>query len=97
MQQQHGKNAGHSSAIIAAAASGELLVTKDVKSMRLWRIRDGTLLRVVGACPGNRVAFSPTGGNIITGTLGSTNMKVWGPAGASAVGVGNTKITTGKA
>mmetsp|Transcript_13838 Transcript_13838/g.24098 ORF Transcript_13838/g.24098 Transcript_13838/m.24098 type:complete len:149 (-) Transcript_13838:19-465(-) len=97
LTQLHGKTAGHSGRIIDIAASGELLATKDEKSMRLWRARDGTLLRVVTACPGTRVVFSPTGNNIVTGTAGTKKVKIWGPAGNSAVGCGNTKITAGKA
>ena len=80
-----------------AAVSGELLATKDEKSMRLWRSRDGTLLRVVTAGPGSRVAFSPTGNNIVTGFAGGKKVKIWGPAGNSAVGCGNSKITAGTA
>jgi hypothetical protein len=96
LREQHGKKAGHAGKIIAAAYSGELLATKDEKSMRLWRARDGTLLRVVSACTGNAVAFGPSGQNIVTGTVGG-RYKVWGAAGESAVGCGNTKITAGKA
>mmetsp|Transcript_18753 Transcript_18753/g.30093 ORF Transcript_18753/g.30093 Transcript_18753/m.30093 type:complete len:148 (+) Transcript_18753:80-523(+) len=97
LTERHGKSAGHSQPIIDAAVSGELLATKDAKSMRLWRARDGALLRVVSACPGKGVAFSPTGNNIVTGTCGTAQIKVWGPAGNSAVGCGNTKITVGRA
>ena len=100
LKAQHGKQAGHSSPIIDAATSGELLATKDTKCMRLWRIRGGVLLRVVSACPGNRVAFSPSGQNIVTGTTDSKIkpcVKIWGPAGGSAVGCGKVKITASKA
>jgi hypothetical protein len=93
----YGRNAGHTGPIIDIAYSGELLATKDEASLRLWRKRDCTLLRVVTACAGDSVAFSPSGGNIVTGTPGSRNIKVWGPAGGSAVGCGNSKITAGKA
>merc|ERR1712194_551561 len=55
-----------------------------------------TLLRVVTACPGARVAFGPTGQHIVTGG-GGFPWKVWGAAGGSAVGAGKTKITAGKA
>merc|ERR1711959_302294 len=96
LREQHGRTAGHAGKIIAAAYSGELLATKDEKCMRLWRARDGTLLRVVSACVGNAVAFAPNGQNIVTGTVGG-DIKIWGPAGGSAVGCGNTKITAGKA
>ena len=91
----HGRKAGHSGAIVDAALSGQLLATKDKTSMRLWRARDRTLLRVISACTGRSVAFSPSGQNIITGTVGS-KLKVWGPAGGSALGSGKTKITAGK-
>ena len=37
LQQRHGRTAGHSGPIVDAALSGELLATKDAKSMRLWR------------------------------------------------------------
>ena len=91
------QNAGHAGPIIDASFSGELLATKDEKCLRLWRARDGTLLRVVSACPGTRVAFSPCGSNIVTGTVKTGKIKIWGPAGGSAVGCGKTKITAGKA
>ena len=64
--------------------------------MRLWRARDGTLLRVVGACSGKGIAFSPNGQNIVTGTVETGKIKIWGPAGGSAVGAGKAKITAGK-
>lgn len=95
VQEIHGKKVGHSGKVIDAAFSGQLLATKDKSSMRLWRARDGNLLRVVTACTGKSVAFSPTGQNIVTGTVGS-KIKIWGPAGGSAVGCGNAKITAGK-
>ena len=96
LQGQHGKMLGHAGKITDAAYSGELLATKDAKSMRLWRASSGTLLRVIGACPGTAVAFSPTGQNIVTGSVELQKIKIWGPAGGSAVGAGKTKITTGK-
>ena len=65
--------------------------------MRLWRARDGTLLRHIGGCAGNGVAFSATGQNIVTGNAETMKIKIWGPAGGSAVGAGKTKITAGKA
>ena len=96
LKETHGKTAGHAKNIIDAAFSGELLATKDDKSMRLWRARDCNLLRVIGGCTGKAVAFSPTGNNIVTGTVETQKIKIWGPAGGSAVGAGNTKITAGK-
>ena len=96
LRELHGRKAGHAGKIIDAAFSGELLLTKDETSMRMWRARGGTLLRVVSACPGDGVAFSPSGNNIVTGSLGG-RIKIWGPAGQSAVGCGNTKITASKA
>ena len=97
LKETHGKNGGHANKIIDASFSGELLVTKDDKSMRLWRARDCNLLRVIGGCLGNRVVFSPTGNNIVTGTVEPLKIKIWGPAGGSAVGAGNAKITASKA
>ena len=97
LRESKGKNLGHAGPIVDAAFSGELLATKDKASLRLWRARGGTLLRVVGGCPGNGVAFSPTGQNIVTGTGTAAKVKIWGPAGGSAVGCGNAKITAGKA
>ena len=64
--------------------------------MRLWRERDGTLLRVMSAVVGTNIRFSPSGQNIITGFPGTEKIKIWGPAGGSAVGCGKTKITAGK-
>ena len=91
------ENLGHNNPILTSAHSGELLVTKDEKSMRLWRSKDGTLLRVVSGCVGNAVAFSPTGQKIVTGYIGKIEkLKLWGPAGGSAVGCGKAKITTAK-
>ena len=97
VQGHHGsKSLGHSGPVVDAAFSGELLATKDRSSMRLWRARDGALLRVVSACHGDAIAFSPTGSNIVTGSAKASQVKVWGPAGGSAVGCGNAKITAGK-
>jgi hypothetical protein len=62
------KNVGHSSIVVDDVFTGELLATKDKKSMRLGWARDETLLRVLGGCSGDAVAFSPTGQNIVTGT-----------------------------
>ena len=56
LRQKHGENVGHAGPVVDAAFSGELLATKDRRSMRLWRARGGTLLRVVSACPGAGVA-----------------------------------------
>jgi len=97
LRQRHGKTVGHAGKIVDAAFSGELLATKDAKCMRLWRARDGTLLRVVSACPGDGVAFAPNGQNIATGSVKLSRVQIWGPAGGSAVGCGKTKITHGKA
>ena len=96
LRDRHGKNAGHSGPIVDAAMSGELLATKDEKCMRLWRARDGTLLRVVSACAGSGVAFSPCGHYIVTGNAKTKKIKVWGAAGGSAFTAGKSKITTGK-
>ena len=59
--------------------------------------RDGSLLRVLSGCGGDSVAFSPSGHNIVTGTLKTGRIKIWGAAGGSAVGCGKRKITNGKA
>lgn len=95
----HGRSVGHSQPIVDVALSGEILITKDPKSMRLWRARDGTLLRVV-SCSGNRVAFSASGQNIVSGLVNRDGnvsaFKLWGPGGQSAVGCGKTRITVGK-
>ena len=65
--------------------------------MRLWRSKDGTLLRVVSGCVGDGVAFSPTGQKIVTGYINEmAKLKLWVPASGSAVGCGKTKITAGK-
>ena len=58
---------------------------------------EGTLLRVVTACPGEGVAFSPAGHNLVTGTAKTGKVKLWGPSGGSAVGCGKAKIPAGKA
>jgi len=98
LRKKHGKKAGHSGLILDAAYSGELLVTKDAKSLRMWRARGFTLLRVLGGIPGPNVAFAPNGTNIATGNVKTgKGIKLWGPAGQSAVGINNTKITNGKA
>jgi hypothetical protein len=80
LQQMHGKKVSRCSGpFVDAAFNGELLVTKDRSFVRLWRARDGNLLLLVPACPGAGVAFSPTGGNIVTGTANTSKIKVWGP------------------
>ena len=91
------KSLGHNNLILSFAYSRKVLVTKDEKSMRLWRAKDGTLLRVISVCPGDTVSFSPRGQKIVTGYINKkSQMKFWGPAGASAVGCGKTKIKAGK-
>ena len=136
LQHCHGKTVGHAGQILDAAFSGDLLVTKDATSLRLWRARcavgdqrycgfflsiclasvcvksiqddalltcvacfrrDGSLLRVLSGCAGDSVAFSSSGHNIVTGTLKTGRIKIWGAAGGSAVGCGKRKITNGKA
>ena len=92
------ENVGHHNPILSYSHSEELLVTKDEKSMRLWRVKDGTLLRVVAGCPGDGVSFSPSGQKIVTGYIDKkSKLKLWGLAGQSAVGCGKIKITAGKA
>lgn len=105
LREARGKQAGHAKPITDVATSGELIVTKDPRSMRLWRAsRDFPLLRVV-TCSGRHVAFSPTGQFIVTGTRGAAavgedgscvpagGLKIWGPAG----GWSKARITTGVA
>ena len=113
LRDRHGNRCGHSKPITDVAFSGDLLVSKDDGSMRMWRSGgDYALLRVV-ACRGKHVAFHRTGQFIVTGTRNEASgdgeddgcaskarplckgLKVWGPAGGSAVGAGNAKITTG--
>jgi len=96
LRERHGKTAGHAGPIIDAAFSGDLMATKDEKCMRLWRARDATLLRVVSACTGSGVAFSPCGHYIVTGNAKTKKIKVWGAAGGSAFSAGKAKITAGK-
>ena len=96
LRDKHGKTAGHAGPIIDSSFSGELLATKDEKCMRLWRARDGTLLRVISACPGTGVAFSPCGHFIATGSAKTGKAKVWGAAGGSAFSAGKPKITIGR-
>lgn len=116
---------GHAKLITHIAYSGDMIVSKDTGSMRLWRAGgDFCLLRVV-SCPGPHVAFHHTGQFIVTGARTATaaavtetpieNMqededaatasaepkvssvlKIWGPAGGSAVGAGKTEITMNK-
>ena len=64
----HGKKAGHAKPITDVAFSGEILVSKDASSMRLWRASgDYTLLRVVAA-GGKHVAIHRSGQFIVSGT-----------------------------
>ena len=68
----HGSSAGHSKSITDFLFSGEIIVTKDPASMRLWRARgDYALLRVV-SCGGPHVAIHPSGQFIVTGTRGES-------------------------
>merc|ERR1712167_117461 len=63
----HGKKAGHANTITDVAYSGDIIVTKDTASMRLWRARgDYALLRVVTA-KGKHVAIHQNGQFIVTG------------------------------
>lgn len=65
----HGRCAGHAKPITDVAHSGDLLVSKDPTSMRLWRAQgDFALLRVIGGCKGKHVAIHHTGQFIVTGT-----------------------------
>ena len=73
LQSAHGKRMGHAKRITDVAYSGDILVTKDPASMRLWRARgDFALLRVVTA-KGPHVAIHPCGQFIVTGTRGAAN------------------------
>ena len=106
----HGKKFGHSKRVTDIAYSGDIIITKDSGQMRLWRARgDFALLRVV-SCRGKHVTIHPCGQYIVTGNRSFENsnkeeskgskktiIKIWGPAGQSAVGIGNAKITRGKA
>ena len=92
--QAHGDRAGHSRPFTDVAYSGDILITKDPASMRLWRARgDYALLRVV-SCPGSDVTFHPSGQFIVTGFRGGNKkrLKIWGPAGASAFSAGRKSI-----
>jgi hypothetical protein len=63
----HGKKAGHSKIITDTCYSGDLIITKDSGSMRLWRAAgDFALLRVV-SCAGKHVAVHHSGQFIVTG------------------------------
>jgi hypothetical protein len=63
----HGKKAGHSKPITDIAYSGDIIITKDIASMRLWRARgDFALLRVL-TCRGKHVAVHRNGQYIVTG------------------------------
>jgi hypothetical protein len=67
--EKHGKRAGHAKPITDVAYSGDLLITKDVSSMRLWRAHGGdyALLRVL-TCRGRHVGVHRSGQFIVTGT-----------------------------
>ena len=101
---KHGARAGHSHKITDVCWSGEMVLTKDRASLRLWRARgDFALLRVVSA-RGLHVAVHPCGQFIVTGTrsAGATSerpkaggLKIWGPAGVSAFSAGKKDLTTG--
>ncbi len=105
----HGKRAGHSKPITDIAHSGDLIATKDPRSMRLWRAHgDFALLRVV-TCRGRNVSFHESGQYIVTGSrtehiecigdggksADAGRLQVWGPAGGSAFGVGKRSVATG--
>jgi hypothetical protein len=101
---RHGARAGHAHKITDVCWSGEMVLTKDKLSLRLWRARgDFALLRVVSA-RGAHVAVHPCGQFIVTGTrsAGATSerskaggLKIWGPAGGSAFSAGKKDLTTG--
>ena len=87
----HGKRTGHAKKITDVAYSGDLLVTKDPASMRLWRTRgDFALLRVV-SCRGKHVAIHPCGQFIVTGTRGAGA----GAGAAASAGAGTDDTTVG--
>jgi len=101
---KHGAKAGHASKMTDVAYSGEILVTKDISGMRLWRASgDFALLRCV-ASKGPHVAVHESGQFIVTGIRGGVGgeagtsrckVRVWGPAGGSAFSAGKKSITTG--
>ena len=98
---KHGKKAGHSNAITDIAYSGDILCTKDVSGMRLWRASgDFALLRCV-ASRGAHVAIHESGQFIVTGERGrgigakGHRVKIWGPSGGSAFSAGKKPIVGG--
>lgn len=98
---KHGKIARHTHAITSIAYSGDILVTKDLSGMRLWRAAgDFALLRCV-ASTGPDVVIHESGQFIVTGKRGSEigskgyRIKIWGPAGGSAFSAGKKSITMG--
>ena len=79
----HGKRAGHSKPITDMAHSGDLIATKDPRSMRLWRAHgDFALLRVV-TCRGRNVSFHESGQYIVTGSR-TEHIECIGDGGKSA-------------
>lgn len=101
---KHGARAGHANKVTDVCWSGEMVLTKDKSSLRLWRARgDFALLRVV-SCRGPHVAVHSCGQFIVTGTRGTGAsskkpnagcLKIWGPAGGSAFSTGKKDLTTG--
>ena len=101
---KHGVRAGHANKVTDVCWSGEMVLTKDKASLRLWRARgDFALLRVVSA-RGAHVAVHSCGQFIVTGTRGAGassenpkagGLKIWGPAGGSAFSTGKKDLTTG--
>lgn len=90
LEAAHDRRLGHATPRTDSAFSGDVLATKDPKSLRLWRARgDHALLRVV-ACPGRHVAFHDCGQFLVTGTRGAAGkgLRVWGAGGGSAFTAG---------
>jgi WD40 repeat protein len=67
-----------SDAITSAAFSpdGQTLATASYTSAKLWRVSDGSLLRIITPEAGKAVAFSRDNQILATG-LGSTTVKLW--------------------
>ena len=64
--------------------------------MRLWRAKDGNLLRVFFGCPGDMV-FLTLLTKIATGHIDKkSKIMLWRPAGGNDVGCEKTKSTAGK-
>jgi hypothetical protein len=77
----HGKKAGHSKPITDVAYSGDLIISKDSGSMRLWRASgDYALLRVV-SCPGVHVSVHSNGQFIVTGRRSAAVQEEGGDGG----------------